>query len=221
MSNRSHHSADPVPLETIAATLAPFRVPLAQEQLRHFQEYLALLLQWNKSINLTALEDPVEILSRHFGESIFAASFLKLGESRLADVGTGAGFPGLPLKIASPGLQLVLFESNSKKRAFLTAAVQRLELADVRIVRGRYEEFDAASDRFDFVCARALGDYPIFLPWSARSLKPGGQVVLWLGTEDSIRISRRKEFFWDVPIPIPESRRRVIMVGRSSSECFT
>lgn len=205
-----------MPLETIAATLAPFRVRFSQEQLRHVQDYVSLLLKWNKSINLTAIEDPIEILSRHFGESLFAASFLKIGASRLADVGTGAGFPGLPLKIASPDLELVLFESNAKKCAFLTEISQRLGLAAVSVRRERYEEFEPSGTGFDFVCARALGDYPVFLPWARRILKSDGRVVLWLGTDESIRIGRRKGFSWEAPVSIPESRRRVILVGKPS-----
>jgi 16S rRNA (guanine527-N7)-methyltransferase len=205
-----------VSLETIAATLAPFGASLSGGQLGAIREYISLLLRWNKSINLTAIDDPIEVLSRHFGESLFAASVLRIGKSRLADVGTGAGFPGLPLKIAVPNMELTLFESNSKKCAFLTDVVQRLELSGAGILRQRYEEFKAPEIGFDFVCARALGDYAAFLPWARRVLNPGGRVALWLGTDESIRLGRRSEFSWDTPIPIPESRRRVILVGRNA-----
>lgn len=224
MSTLTDGRSEPLSIETIAATLAPFRVSLSNQQIRHIQSYVDLLLKWNKTINLTAIDDPIEILVRHFGESIFAASFLRIGESRLADVGTGAGFPGLPLKIVSSGIGLTLFEANSKKCAFLTEVVQRLELTGVTIVRKRYEEFQRVDAGFDFVCSRALGDYHVFLPWSRQVLKGGGCIVLWLGTDESIRLGRRKEFSWDAPISIPESRRRVILVGRSApptTECST
>jgi 16S rRNA (guanine527-N7)-methyltransferase len=218
-------TGSPISRETIVAALAPFHTGLTDQQLQAVKDYLSLLCEWNKSINLTAIEDPVEILARHFGESLFAASFLKIGQSRLADVGTGPGFPGLPLKIVLPRLELTLLESNSKKCAFLTEVVQQLRLSDVKILRQRYEEFrPGANDAgFDFVCSRALGDYPVFLPWARRVLKPGGFIVLWLGTEESIRIGRRQGFSWDTPVPIPESRRRVILVGRNGSgaECST
>lgn len=204
-----------IPLETIAATLAPFRADLSGEQLAAIQEYVSLLLRWNQSMNLTAIEDSVEILCRHFGESLFGASILKVGKSRLADVGTGAGFPGLPIKIACPEMELALFESNSKKRAFLTEISQRLRLSAVTVRRERYEEFRSDGRGFDFVCARALGDHEVFLPWARDVLKPGGLLALWLGTDESIRLGRRREFAWDTPVPIPESRRRVILVGRS------
>jgi len=214
MSTHGDAPAGVVSLETIAAVLAPFRCNLSVGQLGAVQEYLRLLLQWNKSISLTAIEDPVEILSRHFGESLYALSLFNLGESRLADVGTGAGFPGLPLRIACPSMKLTLFESNLKKCAFLTEVAHRLDLAGIEVQRQRYEQFGGGGEGFDFVCARALGDYQILLPWSSRVLKPRGRVLLWLGTEESIRLSRRKEFVWEVPAPIPESRRRVILSGR-------
>ena len=203
-----------VPLETIASILAPFRISLSEAQLTAIQRYLSLLLSWNRAMNLTAIDDPAEILARHFGESLFAVSFLDLNPSRLADVGTGPGFPGLPLKIAVPEMRLTLIEANLKKCAFLTEVSQRLELAGVEIVKGRFQEAVSRDRKFEFVCSRALGSFSEFLPWARAALSPGGEIVLWLGTDDSLRLARHKEFAWEAPVPIPESRRRVIMVGR-------
>jgi 16S rRNA (guanine527-N7)-methyltransferase len=216
MSTQGSGQSESLPLETIAATLAPFRVNLSDSQLQAIQRYVNLLLEWNKSINLTAIEDRIEIVSRHFGESLFSASFLNFSQCRLADVGTGAGFPGLALKIACPAVDLTLFESNAKKCAFLTEISQRLGFTGVDIKRERYEDFKATGREFDFVAARALGDYPVFLPWARSVLRPEGRVLLWLGTDESIRIGRRQEFIWDAPVLIPESRRRVILAGRSA-----
>jgi 16S rRNA (guanine527-N7)-methyltransferase len=165
-------------------------------------------------MNLTAVDDSAEILARHFGESLFAARFLDLNKSRLADVGTGPGFPGLPLKITVPEMRLTLIEANLKKCAFLTEVSQRLELGGVEIVKGRFQEAVSTDRRFEFVCSRALGSFSEFLPWARAALSPGGAIVLWLGTEDSLRLTRHKEFAWEAPVPIPESRRRVILVGR-------
>lgn len=215
MSTVKKRRDPPLSLETIAATLAPFRIALSQAQLSAIRDYVELLLLWNQSMNLTAIEDPIEIVSRHFGESLFAASFLDILGSRLADVGSGAGFPGLPLKIANPSAEITLFESNARKCAFLTEIVQRLGLTGIEVRRQRYAEFETKGGAFDFVCARALGDYPVFLPWARRVLRPAGRAVLWLGTDESIRIGRRKEYIWDAPVSIPESRRRVVLVGRT------
>ena len=196
----------------IAGILRPFYSGLSEVQLGAIQDYIALLLKWNQSMNLTAIEDAEEIVARHFGESLFAASLVKIGESRLADVGTGAGFPGMAIKIAFPGARLTLFESSAKKRAFLAEVARELKLSDVNIMRGRYEEFSV--DDYDFVCSRALGNYSVFIPWALRSLRPGGQVVLWLGADESVRISRKTGFHWESPVPIPGSRKRVILLGR-------
>ena len=217
MSTDMHWGARaPISLEELAAALAPFRVELSGEQLLAIQEYVSLLLQWNRSISLTAIDDPIEIVNRHFGESFFGASMLKIGKSRLADVGSGAGFPGLVMKIADREMNLTLFESNSKKCAFLTEISQRLGFSGVSIVRGRYEEYRVDGARFDFVCSRALGNYRELLPWARSVLKRDGRLALWVGTDESIRLERRPDFEWDAPIPIPESRRRVILVGRPS-----
>lgn len=216
MSKKTRGPRAPLPLPTIAATLAPFWSKLSEGQLIAVQRYVSLLLDWNEAVNLTAIDDPIEVLSRHFGESLFAASLLRIGASRLADVGTGPGFPGLPLRIICPDMKLTLFEPNIKKCAFLKEVTQRLEMNDVGIFRQRYEEYQRDVGGFDFVCSRALGDYHSLLPWSRGVLNPGGSLVLWLGTEESIRLGRRKEFTWDAPIPIPESRRRVILIGRNA-----
>ena len=215
MSKQSATGPDSsVSLETIAATLAPFHVGLSDSQLSAIQSYLMLLLSWNGRMNLTAIQDPLEILTRHFGESLFAASFLKLEKSRLADVGTGPGFPGLPLKIVCPSIKLTLIESNLKKLAFLTEIVQKLHLTGVEIIKKRFEEIVPATQGFDFVCSRALGAFPVFLPWARAALAPDGSIMMWLGTDESIRLARRKEFLWGQPVPMPDSKRRVILLGR-------
>ena len=170
---------------------------------------------WNQQISLTAVDDPTEIVSRHFGESIFAGSFLPLRVGRLADVGTGAGFPGLALKIAFPDLFVFLIESNLKKCAFLNEVKSALDLRGLEIRRARYEEWRVDS-RFDFICSRALGDHRRFIRWAHDAIRPSGRAALWLGLEDSILVGRSKGWKWDPPVRIPESRRRVILCGSTS-----
>ena len=200
-------------LGEVAAALAPYGVVLGDEQLAAISRYVQMLISWNQSVNLTSLEDPMEIVAKHFGESIFAASVVQNISGRLADVGTGAGFPGIPLKIAFPDLILVLIEPNNKKCAFLNEVKVALRLAGVEILRARYEETTTEMQNFDFICSRALGNYRQLLRWARMALKPKGRVILWLGTEDSLAIGRTGGWRWDVPAPIPESRRRVIQVG--------
>src|SRR5215472_4906360 len=99
----------------IRAALACFQISVDESKLAQIREYLKLLVQWNRSMDLTAITDPAEIVRRHFGESMFATKLLPVENCRLADVGTGAGFPGLAIKIAVPNSRLILIESNKKK----------------------------------------------------------------------------------------------------------
>ncbi|MGB0035889.1 MAG: 16S rRNA (guanine(527)-N(7))-methyltransferase RsmG [Candidatus Acidiferrales bacterium] len=174
--------------------------------------YTALLLRWNQRISLTTVTDPAEILQFHFGESLFAASAVPLRDGRLADVGSGAGFPGLPLKMANPNLKLTLIESNAKKAAFLSEVVRELNL-DVKVFRGRMSDMEPNSPTFDFITARALGQFDELLEWSSRILKPSGKLVLWIGKEDAGVISKSSSWVWGIPIQIPNSRRRFLLVG--------
>lgn len=201
--------------DEIANTLSPYLTrPLPAGQLAGIGKYLELLKKWNQTVPLTSIEEASELVSRHFGESLFAGSLLPIERGRLADVGSGAGFPGLPLKIAFPELEITLVEPNTKKCAFLREVQTVLGLSGVEIVRSRYEDFPAAPASFDFVCSRALGGYRRLLQWSRAALKPQGRVVLWLGMDDSTLLSRTRGWNWQLPVKIPESRRRVLLIGR-------
>jgi 16S rRNA (guanine527-N7)-methyltransferase len=202
----------------IKAALAPFGVTLSDDQIAQFSEYLDLLIYWNQKVNLTAVNDPDEIVSRHFGESIFALSVVPMSHGRLADVGSGAGFPGLPLKIASSGLDVLLVEPNLRKCAFLADLVAQLGLDGVSITRSRYEEYHLTTTTpFDLVVSRALGNHRALLRWARNVLTENGKIIFWLGSEDSVLVSRSRGWEWDAPVLIPGSRRRVVLIGRPNS----
>jgi 16S rRNA (guanine527-N7)-methyltransferase len=199
----------------IQESLGPYVTkPLSEQQLNDIAAYISLLKRWNRTIPLTSIEDEKEIVERHFGESIFAASLLSFQNGRLADVGTGAGFPGLALKIISRELQLTLIEPNAKKCAFLRDVREELGFSGVEITRARYEDSPAEAKTFDFVCSRALGHHSHLLQWAKLTLKDEGHVLLWLGIDDSNAVSRNADWRWELPTRIPESRRRVILIGR-------
>jgi 16S rRNA (guanine527-N7)-methyltransferase len=199
--------------ELIELTLREYGVSAAPQTLAAIRLYISLLLRWNERISLTTVTDPEEILRFHFGECMFAASAVPLRDGRLADVGTGAGFPGIALKVLNPDLQLVLIESNAKKAAFLSECLRQIGIIGAEVYRGRFEDFPSKSAPFDFVAARALGAYPTLAKWSRAMLAPGGKLVLWLGERDSTEMSRDALFQWRKPIPIPGSDRRTILVG--------
>jgi 16S rRNA (guanine527-N7)-methyltransferase len=175
-----------------------------------------LLLQWNQKVSLTSLRDPAEILQRHFGESMFAASTVPISSGRLADVGSGAGFPGLALKIACPALEVVLIESNRKKSVFLSEVVRLLNLGGVEVAGSRMEDLSVRAGFASFVSARAMGNLDRILRWARKALPEEGQVVLWLGATDAERVSLRHGWRWREPIKIPGSHRRVLLMGRPS-----
>jgi 16S rRNA (guanine527-N7)-methyltransferase len=174
---------------------------------------MTLLLAWNEKINLTAIRDPLEMLYRHFCESMYAAVAVPLQAGRLADVGSGGGFPGLALKIIRPKLQVFLIESNVKKATFLAEVVRELELADARVLVSRYEELGEEITPLDFVCSRALGEFDKFLGWAGSERVTAGQVILWTGGRDIDEIKKIKEWSWREPLPIPHSLQRFLLVG--------
>src|SRR5712672_2075844 len=124
----------------IATLLLPFGAQLSPDQMSQVREYIRILLKWNELISLTAIIEPAEVIARHFGESMFLHSILPVENGRLADVGSGAGFPGLALKILSPGIRVLLIESNKRKCAFISEVVRSLELPGVEILPMRFEE---------------------------------------------------------------------------------
>jgi 16S rRNA (guanine(527)-N(7))-methyltransferase RsmG len=179
------------------------------------QRYVALLLKWNQRISLTAIADPLDIVRLHFGESIFAVSAIPIGSCRLADVGTGAGFPGLALKLARPEINLTLIEANLKKCAFLSEVVRALDLSNVQILRDRMESVLPEKFEFDFLTARAVGQTDKIIRLGREALAPGGRIVMWLGENDALdAIEKNPRWKWRELIRIPEAQRRVLLVGR-------
>lgn len=198
----------------ILGALAPYGVSLAPHQLDKVRKYVSLLLKWNRVIGLTTIGDPHEIVSRHFGESMFATKFLPVENRRLADIGTGAGFPGLALKIACPNLQVLLVESNKKKCAFLAEVIRELAFVEVEIISDRFEDIHPDSVQAGLIASRALGEFKPFLRWTRLALEERGHVMMWIGADDSTRISKTSGWVWQPPVRLPESQRRFILIGR-------
>ena len=142
--------------EQVSAILTPFGVKLSDHQIAAFSKYLDLIIRWNRVISLTAVNDPEEIVERHFGESIFAASIVPL-HGRLADVGSGAGFPGVPLKILAPEMEVLLLEPNLKKSVFLIEVCAALDLKRIEITRRRYEDKPPHFELFDINRFSSIG----------------------------------------------------------------
>src|SRR5579862_479369 len=190
---------------------------LRREQLQQLSSYLDLLLRWNSRVNLTAVRQPEEIVTRHFGESLFAARRLFASGAqtntaqRVIDFGSGAGFPGLPIKIWVPEIELILIESNQKKTTFLREVIRTLKLRSTAVFGGRAEDFDS---RAATVTLRAVERFEESVRVAERLAVSGGRLALLIG-ESQIKSAREvvAGFKWMDPIRIPESLNRVLLVG--------
>lgn len=159
---------------------------LSPDQLNKFKSYLSLLMAWNKKFNLTTINDESEIINYHFDDSLALVKFIDLSKIKaVADIGSGGGFPGLPLKIFAPHLQLILIEVQGKKVEFLKAVVQELGLENVLVEQVDWRTFLRHSDfRIDLFCARAS----LALPELLRVFKPSSHyqnstLVYWASTK--------------------------------------
>jgi 16S rRNA (guanine527-N7)-methyltransferase len=213
---------------------------LSATQLQSISTYIDILLHWNSRINLTALRNEEEIVTRHFGESLFAARYLfprassvspvpsvvkdfasafdsaeaqtPKPKARVADLGSGAGFPGVPIKLWAPNIALTLIESNQKKSAFLRELARTLTLMDINIQNARAETLPPST--FDVVTLRAVERLPKVLPVAANLLSPAGRLALLISTSQLERTrSTLPHVSWNPPIPIPNSQSRILLVG--------
>ncbi len=202
--------------QEIITTLEIYGVNADRDLCDKIRAYIALLLKWNQKISLTTVTNPNEILRFHFGESLFAVSATQIQKSRLADVGSGAGFPGLAIRLIVESGDFALIESNAKKAAFLSEVVRELHLSGVAVFRGRMEDFDRGRPKFDYITARAIGQFEEVLKWAHQCLNPTGKVILWLGEEDVSVISTTPSWNWNAAIKIPRSERRFLLFGSLS-----
>jgi 16S rRNA (guanine527-N7)-methyltransferase len=207
--------------DKIEDLLASFIAPqsLSSQQLAQVSNYLDLLLKWNSKINLTAVRNPEEILTRHFGESFFAAQHLfpdPNAATTAIDLGSGAGFPGLPLKIWDPELSLTLIEANQKKATFLREAVRTLRLSNATVFAQRAESIDLKAA---LVSLRAVEHFEEAVQSARRLLQPSGRLALLIG-ESQVETARSllQDLRWESPISIPLSRNRVLLVGQAVPE---
>jgi 16S rRNA (guanine527-N7)-methyltransferase len=206
-------NAAPLSPDVINKALREFQLQMSPEQVASIQRYMEMLLAWNEKVNLTAIRDPLEVLYRHFCESMYATAAVPLGTGRLADVGSGGGFPGLALKVARPELQVFLIESNVKKATFLAEVVRELGLADTRVLVGRYEELGDEIAPLDFVCSRALGEFDKFLGWARSERVAASQAILWIGGRDIDEVKKIGGWTWRESISVPHSLQRFLLVG--------
>jgi 16S rRNA (guanine527-N7)-methyltransferase len=204
---------------------------LTEHQSKQFLHYQQELLDWNTRMNLTAITDPEEVLIKHFLDSLSLLMVYDPPNARLLDIGAGAGFPGLPLKIVRPQWHVVLLEATGKKVSFLQHVIETLQLEDVMAVHGRAEELAHKAeyrDSFDMVTARAVASLSTLLEYAAPFCRVGGQIIfpkkgdltaeLAQGKRAALQVGAR--FKADVPVTLPglEDGRR-LLVWEQIREC--
>jgi 16S rRNA (guanine527-N7)-methyltransferase len=233
----------------IAVLLAPFigqSLPLSR--LDQISTYIDLLLRWNARINLTAIRQEEQIVTRHFGESLFMARHLfppsvarapspanadsgqmegtrpiphlrisgtPSNPPHVLDIGSGAGFPALPLKIWAPNIHLTLIESNHKKAAFLREIARALTLTNINVITDRAETLAVRLDfpRAEIVTLRAVERFEAILPHAAALVIRKGSLALLIGASQVPHLKAPSGVKWNPPMAIPQSHTRVLSIG--------
>lgn len=180
---------------TLSKCVDSIGITMTNEQLSYFSTYTDLLLEWNNKMNLTAITDQFEIAVKHFVDSLFGLKFIKKN-SRIIDVGTGAGFPGIPIKIASPTVSLTLLDSLNKRLNFLNTVISELNLTDTKTIHSRAEDGATKTshlrEKFDISVSRAVSQLNILSEYCLPYIKVGGTFLAYKGSNTTEEINNAK-----------------------------
>lgn len=203
-----------------------FDISLDEEQIGKFFIYRDILKDWNQRMNLTAIEDDREIIIKHFIDSISICPIIKDKGSKIIDVGTGAGFPGIPVKIVYPDLKVKLLDSLKKRIGFLDEVINRLGLKEISAVHSRAEEMGQQTDyreKYDISVARAVANLPVLLEYCLPFVKVGGYFIAMKGSSmDELGSSKKAldelggkiEEVMEFNLPFSDIKRNVVVVKK-------
>lgn len=170
-------------------------IVLSENQVKKFYEYMLLLLEWNERINLTSITDEKNIVLKHFVDSITICKYIPKN-AKLLDVGTGAGFPGIPAKIVRDDIEVVLLDSLNKRILFLDDVIDKLDMKNIQTVHGRAEEFGRNKDfrqSFDVVTSRAVANMAVLSEYLIPFSKLGGKCVIMKGSDFEEELNNSKK----------------------------
>ncbi len=208
--------------------LKNINISLSEKQVKQFDAYIDILLEWNQHINLTAITKVDEILMKHFYDSLVFSQFITLdNDISLMDVGTGAGFPGVPLKIVFPDVRLTLLDSLRKRTDFLQFLCEKLSLEFVNILNGRAEKFGREAlyrDQYDYVVSRAVAPLRILSEFCLPFVKNGGLFISFKGPDIDIELQDahhaidalggKVEAVKSITLPYQNDKRTIIMIRK-------
>ncbi len=202
--------------ELLKRGIEDFGIEASEKMLADFQNYKEILVEWNQKMNLTGIEDEKEVFIKHFLDSISAVTkgYIQNGMS-LIDVGTGAGFPGMPLRICLPELKVTLLDSLNKRINFLQEVANQLDIDDIEFIHGRAEDFGKNEDYrecFDIATARAVAGLPALMEFCVPFVKVGGYFVCLKGPNANLELEESKkamevlgiEYIEKIDIKLPE-----------------
>ncbi|MGH9788588.1 MAG: 16S rRNA (guanine(527)-N(7))-methyltransferase RsmG [Candidatus Acidiferrales bacterium] len=198
----------------IARELAPFEITLSPPALSQLSRYLELLLRWNERINLTGIRDPNDMVRRLFGESLSIARAVEL-RGWLVDIGSGAGFPGLALKLMAPDLRVTLIEARQKKCAFLKQVALECGFTGVEVVAERFEDWARGAEMTaDLITTRAVNVDRELLQNLKSILAPGGKAVFLTTADLAEEISSRaSEWKWARSKTASTGKGTIVLIG--------
>lgn len=172
--------------ELLVSGAAEFNVNLTDDMVDNFFSYMSLLKEWNSKMNLTAIEEDRGVIIKHFTDSLSILPFVEDKELTLVDIGTGAGFPGVPLKIVRPALSITLADSLQKRLIFLDEVIKSLKLRKISTVHGRAEDLGQDKnhrEKYDIAVARAVAGLPVLLEYCLPFVRPGGIFIAMKGSD--------------------------------------
>lgn len=175
--------------------LEKLNLALTEEQIEKFYNYMNLLIEWNKKINLTAIVEPKDIILKHFIDSLTIEKYIKKGET-IIDVGTGAGFPGIPLKIAREDLKITLADSLNKRINFLNEVINKLDLKNIETIHTRAEELGKNKkyrEKFDIATSRAVANMSTLSEYLIPFIKVKGRCICMKSSDIDTELENAKK----------------------------
>jgi len=206
--------------------LKEFSVDISRSQIDKLFKFKELLKEWNKKINLTAIEDDLDIVIKHFIDSASILPYIEDKDASIIDIGTGAGFPGIPVKILLEDADVTLLDSLEKRIKFLNEVINQLDLKNIRALHGRAEDFGVLNEyreKFDVAVARAVASLPVLLEYCLPFVKTGGIFIAMKGSNIDEIADSNKAFdilggelqeIKEIVLPGSDIKRNIILIKK-------